>query len=100
MNLEPRTMERIAREFPATEQAAVIELLSGYDGREPARIVRDILHLSQGRLADVRHYLDAAQADYRDVLYWVEYCAADPLVQGRDPKQVATELTAKLNVKK
>ena len=100
MSLEPRTLERIAKEFPAEEHAGVIALLGGYGGPEPARVAWDILHLSQGSAANVRKYLDAARTDYRDVLYWAEYYSTDPLVQGRDPKQVAAEIIAKLGGKK
>ena len=96
MNLEPRTLERIAKEFPPDQQSRVVELLRGYAGKEPERMVWDILHLSKGSMADVRHYLEAARADYRDVLYWAEYYGTDPLMQGRDPKQVAAEIIAKL----
>ncbi len=96
MNLEPRTLECIAKEFPADEQSAVIELLGGYAGPEPARVVWDILQLSQGSLASVRLYLESARTDYRDVLYWAEYYGTDPLMQGRDPQQVAAEIIAKL----
>jgi hypothetical protein len=94
-SLEKRTQDRIATEFPAAEQASVAELLLSYAGPEPARVVWDILHLSKGRLEDVRHYLKAAQTDYRDVLYWAEYYAGDPMLQGRDPKQMVEEIIQK-----
>jgi len=100
MSLEPRTLERIAKEFPATEQAAVIELLRSYTGPEAARVAWDILQLSKGSLASVRQYLAAARTDYRDVLYWGEYYATDPLLRGRDPKQVVADLLVKLGGKK
>ena len=100
MNLEPRTLERIAQEFPAAEQAAVIELLGGYVGPEAGRVVWDILQLSKGSLASVRQYVAAAQTDYRDVLYWAEYYATDPLMRGRDPKQLVADLITKLDGKK
>jgi hypothetical protein len=55
MSLEPRTLERIVREFSASEQALVIELLSGYSGPEAGRVAWDILELSKGNLESVRH---------------------------------------------
>ena len=100
MSLEPRTLERITKEFPPDQQSRVAELLRGYVGKEPERRVWDILHLSKGHVADVRHYLEAARADYRDVLYWAEYYATDPLLRGRDPQQMVAEIMAKLGDKK
>ena len=57
MSLEQRTLERIAREFSAADQALVIELLSGYSGPETGRVAWDILELSKGSLENVRHFL-------------------------------------------
>jgi hypothetical protein len=100
MSLEPRTLERIAREFSASEQALIIELLIGYTGPEAGRIAWDILELSKGKLESVRHYLQAAQTDYRDVLYWAEYYDNDPMLRGRDAKQMVDDIIAKWGEKK
>jgi hypothetical protein len=100
MNLEERTRERISKEFSASDQVLVSDLLSTYSGPENARVVWDILELSKGKLEDVRKYLHAAQTDYRDVLYWAEYCATDPLLQGRDPTQLVGDILAKWGDKK
>jgi hypothetical protein len=100
MSLELRTVERIAKEFPASEQASVGELLSGYSGPEATRVVWDILELSKGSLKSVGDYLQAARTDYRDVLYWAEYYAADPMFRGRDPKKMVADLIAKWGDKK
>ncbi len=95
MSLEQRTLERISREFLASDQALVIELLNGYIGAEITRVVWDVLALSKGSLQSVRHYLQAAQTDYRDVLYWAEYYDTDPLLRDRDPKQMVGEIIEK-----
>lgn len=100
MSLEQRTLERIAREFSASDQALVIELLSGYSGPETGRVAWDVLELSKGSLERVRHFLQAAQTDYRDVLYWAEYYDTDPLLRGRDPKQMVDDIIAKWGDKK
>src|SRR5437762_8779656 len=100
MSLEQRTLERISKEFPASEQAAVAELLSGYSGPEGERIAWDVLQLSKGSLESIRHYLQAARTDYRDVLYWAEYYEIDPLLRGRDPKQMVDDIIAKWEDKK
>ena len=100
VSLEPRILERIAKEFLPSEQALVTELLAGYSGPEAGRIAWDILQLSRGNLADVRHYLEAAQTDYRDVLYWAEYYDTDPMFQGRDPRQMIDDIIEKWGEKK
>ncbi len=40
---------------------------------EPERIAVACLKLSDGDLARLKEYVDAATADYRDVLAWAEY---------------------------
>lgn len=100
MSLDSRTLERVAKEFSASDQDLVIESLSGYSGPEAGRVAWDILKLSKGNLESVRHYLQAAQTDYRDVLYWAEYYDTDPILQSRDPKQMVDEIIAKLGDKK
>jgi len=95
MPLEQRTLERIAKQFPATERASVVELLSGYAGPESKRVTWDILKLSNGSLDNVRRFSKAAQIDFRDILYWAEYYENDPMLRGRDPKQFVEEILAK-----
>ena len=95
MNLEPRTLDRIAREFPVAERAAVTELLNSYSGPEAPRVVWDILELSKGNVGNARTYFQAAQADYRNVLYWAEHYEEDPLLRTRDPKQMIEEILSK-----
>ena len=99
MDLEQRSIERIAKDFLQAEQASVVELLSGYAGPEPGRVTWDILELSKGSLEKVRQYVEAAKTDYRDVLYWAEYYDRDPLVRGRDPKKLIDDIIAKLEGK-
>ena len=98
--MEKRTHERIANEFPASEQAIAIDLLNSYTGAEMERVAWDILELSKGSLENVRKYVAAAKTDYRDVLYWAEYYATDPLLRGRDPNQLAGEILTKWGEKK
>jgi hypothetical protein len=100
MPLEQRALQRIAKDFPAAEQALVIELLSGYSGPESGRVTWDILELSKGSLENVRRFTKAAQIDYRDILYWAEYYENDPMLRGRDPKQFVEEILAKWGEKK
>ena len=100
MSIEQRALQRIAKDFPAAEQAAVIELLNAYSGPESGRVTWDILELSKGSLENVRYFTKAAQIDYRDILYWAEYYENDPMLRGRDPKQLVEEILAKWGEKK
>jgi hypothetical protein len=95
MSLEPRAQERIAREFRESEQACVTELLSGFTEAGAGRLTWDILELSKGSLERLRYYVEVAKRDSRDILYWAEYYDTDPLLRGRDPRQMVDEILAK-----
>jgi hypothetical protein len=97
MNLEPRSLDRIAREFPVAEQATVIALLNSYSGPEAPRVVWDILELSKGNAGSAHTYVKAARVDYRNVLYWAEHYEEDRLLKRScDPKQMIEVILAKL----
>jgi len=93
--MERRTLERIRQEFEGPDQNGVIGLLASYWGPESDRVRWDILELSKGKLEKIGEYVKAAQTDYRDILYWAEYYKNDPLLRGRDPKQMVDEIMAK-----
>src|SRR5437763_4661857 len=93
--MEQRILERISREFKRSDRDAVIQLLESYSGAETERVRWDILELSNGNVDKVRHYVQAAQTDYRDVLYWAEYYKGDPMLRRRDPKQMVDDILAK-----
>lgn len=93
--MEQRLLERINQEFPASDQDCVIEFLASYSGPESERVKWDILELGKGSLEKIRQYVQAAQTDYRDILYWAEYYEHDPFLRDRDPKQIVDEILAK-----
>jgi hypothetical protein len=95
MVMEQRILERVSREFQDSDRDAVVQLLESYVGPESDRVRWGILELSEGGLGKVRDYMKAAQTDYRDVLYWAEYFKDDPMLHGRDPKQMVSEILAK-----
>ena len=97
--LEERSLARIEKEFPEPERADVAALLQSYIGREAERVVWDILELSKGSCEKVRHFIKTAQEDYRDILYWAEYYDKDPMMEGRDPKQLVDEILEKFGKK-
>ena len=92
--MEQRILERIDREFEGPEGKRVLELLASCSGPESDRVRWDILELSEGKPEKIGEYVKAAQTDYRDILYWAEYYKDDPLLRGRDPKQMIDEIIA------
>ena len=46
-------------------------------------------------VGNARTYVQAAEADYRNVLYWAEHYEEDPLLKTRNPKQMIEEILAK-----
>lgn len=100
MNMEGRLLNRIDREFVGKGRTAVVELLTSYAGPEPARVRWDILELSKGSLENIQKYVQSAQTDYRDVLYWAEYFDNDQLLRGNNPKQFVEDVLAKWRTKK
>jgi hypothetical protein len=93
--MDRRILERLTRQFHSAEQDTVTQLLTSYSGPESDRVRWDILELSNGRLDNVREYVRAAQTDYRDILYWAEYYKDDPMLRGRDPKQMVDEILSR-----
>ena len=93
--MEQRTLDRIRQEFEGPDQNGVIELLASYSGAESDRVRWDILELSKGELEKIGQFVKAAQTDYRDILYWAEYYKNDPLLRGRDPKQMVDKIITK-----
>ena len=99
MKLDPRSVERITKEFSSGDRSAVAELLISYSGPEEARVIWDILGLSGGSAEKVRRYVEAAKMDYRDILYWAEYYQDDPMFRGRDRMKLTDDLIAKWGVR-
>ena len=97
--MEQRILERVSREFKDSDRDAVVQLLESYAGPETDRVRWGILELSEGGVGKVRGYIKAAQADYRDILYWAEYYKDDPMLRGRDPKKLVAEIFAKFDKK-
>jgi len=99
MTLEQRTIDRIEKEFAPSDQVKVQALLKSYSGPEADRVVWDILELSKGKLESVSHYVEQAGLDYRDILYWAEYYANDPVARGRDAKKTVEKIVTKWGTK-
>lgn len=63
---------RVAREYPQADQPLVLEELEKYVDRERDRVHEAILTLSSGNVRLLRHNVEVAVTDYRDVLLWAD----------------------------
>ncbi|GAB1512975.1 hypothetical protein [Actinophytocola sp. KF-1] len=65
---------KIRQVFPDRDPVEVQRVLDGYAGQERARVQLAIVKLCDEDGVDkLRHYVDTACQDYRDVLAWAEY---------------------------
>lgn len=66
--------KKIRQVFPDTEPAEVKRVLDEYTGPEAPRVRLAIVKLCDEDGHDkLRHHVDTARQDYRDVLAWAEY---------------------------
>ena len=65
--------DKIKADFDSSIQAEIAEILSFYNGNEQERVQIDILHLANGNRDEVYFLVEAANKDYRDIIYWAEY---------------------------
>jgi len=74
MNLEPDIAQRIDDEFNGSSCSFVKETLAKLESvPEFQRISRCVLFLAGGDEEKLTHFVTAALADYRDVIWWAEY---------------------------
>ena len=66
-------LERVRATFVNAEVTAAVAALEEYSGPERGRVMRCIVHLSNGSLEVLQHHVRNALNDYRDVIYWAEY---------------------------
>jgi hypothetical protein len=67
---EDRVRKEVERLYASGAWDGVRKILDGYQGREPWRVWLACVMLSEGKIGKLRHYVDVARKDYRDVLYW------------------------------
>jgi hypothetical protein len=64
-------LDAVRRYFPEADPAGVLKIVDCYEasqGRERVQVA--ILKLSNGDFARLRHNVEVARRDYRDVLWW------------------------------
>lgn len=75
MEITPKLVKKVFKKLfgSAPDSEELYELLLSYEGNEPERVQMAILKLSGGDQEKLRHDIDVAKTDYRDVLAWAEY---------------------------
>jgi hypothetical protein len=66
-------LARVQNDFAEKEVGEAVELLATYSGPECDRLRRCAIHLSAGILERLRHHLQTAAVDHRDVILFAEY---------------------------
>jgi hypothetical protein len=69
VDLSPEVETELVGMFSADAVDQAREILNP---SQDDRVLLAVLALSEGDLERLQHYADAAEADYRDVLYWAE----------------------------
>ena len=71
-------VERVVRrDFAPNDVGEALRVLSEYQEggseREVYRVQLAVLKLAAGSMDELRHHIESAKGDYRDVLAWAEY---------------------------
>jgi len=88
MTFKDDIIERINSDFGENANKATTTLLDAInkvDYLKTDRVIRCIIFLSKGNLADLDKYIETATFDTRDVMFWAEYGNSgetDPLIPG------------------
>jgi hypothetical protein len=80
--------------LPGIRCEDAIRALDEYCGPERERVQLATLKLSEGRLDRLRHYVEAAIQDYRDVLAWAEYPREISIAASESLKMGTEEIAA------
>ena len=71
--MEPDIKIRVEKDFGSTADKAIamIQQFEKNQGLNP-RVTRCIIHLSDGDITKLKSNIDAANQDWRDIIYWAE----------------------------
>lgn len=73
VRIAPSVRRAVELGFSEADRPSVLAALRRYVGPEVPRVHRAVLALSGCKLRKLDAMVDAANEDYRDVLYWAEY---------------------------
>lgn len=66
-------LARVKDDFAEKEVGEAVDLLAAYRGPESDRVRRCAIHLSSGLIERLRHHLQTAGVDHRDMILFAEY---------------------------
>ena len=97
-----RVVAAVRAAFPRAAVDAVLAMLDEY-GIQPYQRERDRVHLaivdlSAGDTGKLRHFLDVAKTDYRDVLFWSDN-PEEAKIDTPEKRRQMRELFVKLGLK-
>ncbi len=95
VRIAPGARRAVAVGFSEADCTAALAALRQYRGPETPRVHRAVLALSGGKLADLEAMIDAANQDYRDVLYWAEYPEESTPGTQEQKRKAASEMAAR-----
>jgi hypothetical protein len=93
--IAPDVRHALAVGFSEADRPAALAALRRYCGPETPRVHRAVLALSGGKLADLEARVDAANQDYRDVLYWAEYPEESAVGTQKQKRAAARRMAAR-----
>ncbi len=67
---QERVRKAVESRFGPGSWPGTLKILEQYREREPWRVQLACVLLSEGKIEKLKHYVDVALKDYRDVLYW------------------------------
>ena len=79
------------------ERRAIPVVYQMLEGLGTARVIRAVLYLSGGSIALLKHYVDAAKSDVRQVLTWAE-CVVDVSPEPMFVRDMSMPFTAEGNL--
>jgi len=67
-----KVWDRIKTDFEPEIQSEIAEALNLYEDNERERVQLYILQLAKGRKEKIFQLVEAANQDYRDIIFWAE----------------------------
>lgn len=95
VRIVPNVRRAVDVGFSEADRPAALAALRRYCGPETPRVHRAVLVLSGGVLARLDAMVDAANTDYRDVLYWAEYPEESTLGTPKKKREAARRMAAR-----
>jgi len=71
-SLSKKVWDKIKTHFELSSQTEIAEILNLYKDNERERVQLYILQLAKGSKDEVYSLVDAANQDYRDIIFWAE----------------------------